>query len=175
MAPTWHASRGYDALLAWYFVTVWGSGFIATKIGLQYAPPFTFLTLRFAFGLICLVPILILAQPRFPGSRSELGHVIVAGLLMHAIHLGGSHYTQYLGMSAGITALILSVQPLITALVAARWMGERLAGRQCAGVAIGLIGVAERNDRLVTPQTVIEAADRALYRAKEKGRNRVTR
>ena len=58
----------FDILLAWYFVTVWGSGFIATKIGLQYAPPFTFLTLRFLFGLACLVPILLITQPRFPGS-----------------------------------------------------------------------------------------------------------
>jgi drug/metabolite transporter (DMT)-like permease len=132
----------FSAALAWYFVTVWGSGFIATKIGLQYAPPFTFLTLRFLFGLACLVPILLITQPRFPGSRTELGHVVIAGLLMHAIHLGGSHYTQYLGMSAGITALILSAQPLITALVAARWMRERLALRQWAGVVIGLAGVA---------------------------------
>lgn len=140
MAPARHA--GFDALLAWYFVTVWGSGFIATKIGLQYAPPFTFLTLRFLFGLACLVPILIITRPRFPGSRAEFWHVVVAGLLMHAVHLGGSHYTQYLGMSAGITALILSAQPLITALVAARWMKERLALRQWVGVAIGLAGVA---------------------------------
>ena len=130
------------AALAWYFVTVWGSGFIATKIGLQYAPPFTFLTLRFLFGLACLMPILLVMRPRFPGSRAEFGHVVVAGLLMHAVHLGGSHYTQYLGMSAGITALILSAQPLITALIAVRWMGERLALRQWAGVAIGLAGVA---------------------------------
>ena len=132
----------YGAVLAWYFVTVWGSGFVATKIGLQYAPPFTFLTLRFAFGLACLVPILLLTRPRFPRSRVELGHVVTAGLLMHAVHLGGSHYTQYLGMSAGITALILSAQPLITALIAVRWMGEKLAARQWAGVAIGLAGVA---------------------------------
>lgn len=132
----------FAAALAWYFVTVWGSGFIATKIGLQYAPPFTFLTLRFLFGLACLLPIVLVTQPRFPGSRAELGHVVVAGLLMHAVHLGGSHYTQYLGMSAGITALILSAQPLITGLIAVRWMGERLALRQWAGVAIGLAGVA---------------------------------
>jgi len=132
----------FGAALAWYFVTVWGSGFIATKIGLQYAPPFTFLTLRFLFGLACLMPILLVMRPRFPGARAELGHVVVAGLLMHAVHLGGSHYTQYLGMSAGITALILSAQPLITALIAVRWMGERLALRQWAGVAIGLAGVA---------------------------------
>lgn len=142
MSPPLLKSRGLDALLAWYFVTVWGSGFIATKIGLQYAAPFTFLTLRFLFGLACLVPILLITQPRFPDTRAELGHVVVAGLLMHAIHLGGSHYTQYLGMSAGITALMLSAQPLITALIVARWMGERLAVRQWAGVAIGLAGVA---------------------------------
>src|SRR5690349_25087882 len=94
----------FDALLAWYFVTVWGSGFVATKIGLQYAPPFTFLTLRFLFGLACLLPILLIAQPRSPGSRAEFGHVVVAGQLMHAGHLGGGHYTQYLGISAGITS-----------------------------------------------------------------------
>jgi drug/metabolite transporter (DMT)-like permease len=135
--PAW-----FDAALAWYFVSVWGSGFIATKIGLQYAPPFTFLTIRFLFGLACLVPILLVMRPSFPETRTELGHVIVAGLLMHAVHLGGSHYTQYLGMSAGITALILSAQPLITALIAVRWMGERLTRRQWAGVAIGLLGVA---------------------------------
>ena len=123
-------------------MSVWGSGFIATKIGLQYAPPFTFLTLRFVFGLACLLPVLLIARPRFPRPGAELWHVIIAGLLMHAVHLGGSHYTQYLGMSAGITAVILCVQPLITALVAARWMGERLAPRQWAGVAIGLAGVA---------------------------------
>ena len=136
------SGRGFEALLAWYFVTVWGSGFVATKIGIQYAAPFTFLTVRYLFGLACVALIVLAARPRFPRSRAELGHVVVAGLLMHAIHLGGSHYTQYLGMSAGITALILSVQPLITALIAVRWMGERLAGRQWAGVALGLAGAA---------------------------------
>jgi drug/metabolite transporter (DMT)-like permease len=71
-------------------VSVWGSGFIATKIGLQYAPPFTFLTLRFVFGLACLLPVLLIMRPRFPRSGIELGHVIVAGLLMHAVHLRAS-------------------------------------------------------------------------------------
>jgi drug/metabolite transporter (DMT)-like permease len=142
MTPPQSQQAWFNTLLAWYFVSVWGSGFIATKIGLQYAPPFTFLTLRFLFGLVCLVPILLWMRPPLPRSRAELGHVVVAGLLMHAIHLGGSHYTQYLGMSAGITALILAAQPLVTALVAVRWMGERLAPRQWAGIAIGLAGVA---------------------------------
>jgi drug/metabolite transporter (DMT)-like permease len=134
--------RWFDTVLAWYFVSVWGSGFIATKIGLQYAPPFTFLTLRYIFGLACLLPLVLLLRPRWPASRAELGHILVAGVLMHAANLGGSHYAQYLGMSAGVTALILAVQPLLTALIAARWMRQRLIARQWLGVILGLAGVA---------------------------------
>lgn len=132
----------FDTLLAWYFVSIWGSGFIATKIGLQYAPPFTFLTLRYVFGLACLIPLALVLRPRWPASRAEFGHILVAGVLMHAATLGGSHYAQYLGMSAGVTALILAVQPLLTALFAARWMHQRLIARQWLGVALGLAGVA---------------------------------
>ena len=142
MAPFLTRSRWFETALAWYFVTVWGSGFLATKIGLQHAAPFTFLTLRFAVGIAFLVPIVLIMRPRWPASGRELVHVVVAGLLMHAVHLSGSHYTQYLGVSAGITALILSAQPLITAWIASRWMGERLAPRQWTGIAVGLAGVA---------------------------------
>lgn len=135
------SSSRFEAALAWYFVAVWGSGFIATKIGLQHAPPFTFLSLRFAFGIACLLPLALLLRPRWPTSFAELGHIVVAGLLMHAIHLGGSHYTQYLGMSAGITAVILAAQPLLTAIIAARWMGEALRPRHWLGIIVGLVGV----------------------------------
>ena len=133
--------RWFDSFLAWYFVAIWGSGFLASKIGMLYAPPFTFLTARFIFGIACMIPIVLIMRARWPSSRTEFGHVIVAGLLMHAIHLGGSHYTQYLGVSAGITAVLLTVQPLLTALVASRWMGERLSPRQWLGIAVGFAGV----------------------------------
>jgi drug/metabolite transporter (DMT)-like permease len=142
VSPLPFERRWFDSLLAWYFVSVWGSGFVATKIGLQHAAPFTFLTLRFAFGILCLVPIVLLARPRFPASRGELAHVVAAGLLMHAVHLGGSHYAQYLGLSAGITALLLSAQPLLTAIIAAGYMNEKLTARQWAGIGLGLAGVA---------------------------------
>ena len=121
---------------------MWGTGYVATKLGLQYAPPFTFLTLRFSLGLLCLAPVVALWPPRWPQTRVELGHVVVAGLLMHAVQLGASHYAQYLGMSAGATALIISSQPLLTAIIASRWLHARLARGQWAGVFIGLAGVA---------------------------------
>ena len=111
-------------------------------MALQYAPPFTFLSLRYLFGLACLVPLVAVLRPGWPRSPRELFHVLVAGLLMHAVQLGGTHYSQYLGLSAGITALVMAAQPLITAAIAWRWLGERLSRLQWAGVAIGLAGVA---------------------------------
>ena len=130
-----------DALLAWYFVVIWGSGFIATKIGIQYAAPFTFLSLRFAFGILCLIPLVLWLKPAWPKTHREWLHVIIAGLLMHAVHLSGSHYAQYLGMSAGIAAVILALQPLATALIA-RSSGDRVTRLQWFGIALGFAGVA---------------------------------
>ena len=130
-----------NALLAWYFVAVWGSGYLATKVGLQYAPPFTFLSLRFAFGLLCLLPVVLLFKTEWPKDRVELGHLAVAGLLMHAVQLGGSHYAQYLGMSAGVAALIISCQPLLTAIFAFKFLNEKVRPGQWIGVALGLAGV----------------------------------
>lgn len=137
-------ARRFDSgpALAWFFVIVWGSGYLATRIGLQYAPPFTFLSLRFAFGLLLVIPLALWLKPEWPVAPAQWGHVVAAGLLMHAVNLGGSHYAQYLGMSAGVTALVLALQPLATALLAAPLIGERLRPLQWIGVALGLAGVA---------------------------------
>src|SRR3954462_11446724 len=130
-----------NALLAWYFVAVWGAGYLATKIGLQYAPPFTFLSLRFAFGLLVLLPVIAFWKPAWPRSRAQVGHLAIAGLLMHAVQLGGSHYAQYLGMSAGVVAGILSSQPLLTALAVPFLFAERIQPGQWLGIFVGLAGV----------------------------------
>jgi len=133
-------------ILAWFFVSIWGSGYIATKAGLQYAAPFTFLTLRFALGVLLLVPLAALwhrrAPLRWPDTPRQWLHVTLAGLLMHAANLGGSHYAQYLGMSAGVVALVLAAQPLATAILAMPLLRERLGGWQWLGVLLGLCGVA---------------------------------
>jgi drug/metabolite transporter (DMT)-like permease len=133
-------------ILAWFFVIVWGSGYLATKVGLQHAPPFTFLAVRFAVGVLLLLPLAVWwsrREPlRWPASKRQWAHVLIAGLLMHAANLGGSHYAQYLGMSAGVTALVLSVQPLATAAIAVSLLHERLRAYQWTGVLIGLAGVA---------------------------------
>jgi len=127
--------------LSTYFVVVWGAGFVATRIALQYAAPFSYIGIRYAAALV--VALLAFGHgARWPQSRRQWGHVAVAGLLSHAGYLGGSHYAQRLGLSAGVTALILALQPLLTAVIVSRWLHERLAAVQRVGIAVGLAGVA---------------------------------
>jgi drug/metabolite transporter (DMT)-like permease len=130
-----------DSVLAWYFVLVWGSGFVATRVALQYTTPLVFLSLRYGLGIVCMTALSLVLPLRWPSGARQWFHIIVAGLLVHALNLGGSHYAQYLGLSAGTVALILAAQPLLTACIAAVWMGERLIGRQWVGIAVGLAGV----------------------------------
>lgn len=131
----------FDTLLAWYFVVIWGSGFLATKVALQYAGPLTLVTLRFALGLMFLLPLAVLLRFRWPQTPRAWAHVIVAGLMVHALYLVGSSGAQFFGMSAGTTALILAGQPLLTAFIAAIWMSERLAPAQWGGIVLGLGGM----------------------------------
>lgn len=134
-------SRATLALLSGYFVLVWGGGFVATRIALQYAAPFSYIGVRYGIAaLVTLIAALALRAP-WPASRAQFAHIVLAGLLTHAGYLGGSHYAQYWGLSAGVTALILALQPIVTALIAARWLHERLSPAQMLGVAVGFAGV----------------------------------
>lgn len=133
--------RGTLALLSAYFVIVWGAGFVATRVALQYAAPFTYIGVRYCVAAIIALGAVLAMRARWPATPAQWAHVAVAGLLTHGGYLAGSHYAQYWGLSAGVTALILALQPLITALIAARWMGERLTRRQGIGVVVGFAGV----------------------------------
>ena len=137
-APLSASSR---LLLSTYFVTVWGGGFVVTRIALGYAAPFTYIGVRYAIAFVVAVLAFGL-RASWPKLLAQWGHVAIAGLLSHAGYLGGSHYAQRWGLSAGVTALILALQPLLTALIVSRWLHERLSKLQMLGVAVGLGGVA---------------------------------
>lgn len=123
------------------FVVLWSSGFIGAKFGLPYAEPFTFLLLRFVIvALLLLAAALVLHAP-WPGSRAEFGHIAVAGVLVHAVYLGGVFSAIHHGVSAGEVALIAGLQPVLTAAVAAPLLGERVSQRQWAGFVLGFVGV----------------------------------
>jgi len=130
-----------SVLLSAYFVTVWGAGFVVTRIALEYAAPFTYIGVRYALAFVVAMLAFGL-RAVWPRTPAAWGHVAIAGLLTHAGYLGGSHYAQRWGLSAGVTALILALQPMLTALIMSRWLHERLSKLQMLGVAVGLGGVA---------------------------------
>lgn len=121
------------------FVLLWSTGFIVAKFGLPYAPPLTFLLLRCAAVLAVLLPVTLVSKAPWPTGYT--GHIAVAGLLLQAGYLGGVWCAIKLGMPAGVTALIVGMQPILTA-GAAPLIGERVRPRQWLGLLLGLAGVA---------------------------------
>ncbi len=121
------------------FVVIWSTGFIVAKYGLPDAPPLTFLLLRFAGVLMVLLPLVLLMRAPWPLGR--LRHVAVAGVLIQAGYLAGVWCAIKLGMPAGLSALIVGLQPILTAF-AAPMVGESVQRRQWLGLLLGLFGVA---------------------------------
>jgi drug/metabolite transporter (DMT)-like permease len=122
------------------FVLLWSSGFIVAKLGLGYAEPLTFLMLRTGLVLALLVVIIALTRPKWPRGAG-LVHAAATGLMVHGLYLGGVFIAIENGVSAGLAALIVSLQPLLTSTIANRWLGERVVARQWLGLALGLFGV----------------------------------
>jgi drug/metabolite transporter (DMT)-like permease len=122
-----------------FFVVLWSTGFIAAKYGLPYAPPLSFLILRCLGAVLVLLPAVVLA--RAPWPRGRIAHVALAGLLLQAGYLGGVWSAIKMGMPAGLSALIVGLQPILTAF-AAPLVGERVTPRQWLGLLLGLSGVA---------------------------------
>src|SRR5579863_3377141 len=122
------------------FVVLWASGFVFAKLGLAYAEPLTFLSLRIGAVLALLVIIVALTRPKWP-DRAGIIHAALTGLMVHGLYLGGVFVAIEHGVSAGFAALFVSLQPLLTSTIANRWLGERVAARQWLGLALGLLGV----------------------------------
>jgi len=120
------------------FVVIWSTGFVVAKFGLPYAPPLTFLLLRFAGVLAVLLPLALLMKAPWP--RGRMRHIALSGVLVQAGYLGGVWASIKLGMPAGLSALIVGLQPVLTAF-AAPLIGESVRGRQWAGLLCGLCGV----------------------------------
>lgn len=123
------------------FVVLWSTGFIGAKLGLPYAGPLTFLTLRYWLVAALLILLALATRAPWPRRPMEVGHYAVAGLLVHGVYLGGVFVGISLGVEAGVSAMIVSLQPLLVAAFAGLMLGERVTPRQWAGLALGLLGV----------------------------------
>jgi len=123
------------------FVLIWSTGFIVARYGMPNSPPFTFLLWRYIFSILCFVLWVKWARVPWPQGRAQWGHLAITGVLMHAGYLGGVWAAVKVGMGAGLTALIVGLQPVITAM----WLSARgghVSRRQWQGLALGFVGLA---------------------------------
>ncbi len=124
------------------FVLLWSTGFIGAKYGLPYAEPLTFLVSRYVLVIVLMSVLALAMRAPWPASPREALHIGVTGLLVQALYLGGVFMSIHRGLPAGISALVVGMQPLLTAALAGALLGERVSARQWAGLALGFGGVA---------------------------------
>ncbi len=122
------------------FLLLWSSGFIGSKLGMPYAEPMTFLTIRMAAVVVLLGAIVLITRPTWP-DRADMWHSATIGLLVHGCYLGGVFVAIAQQMPAGLVALIVALQPVLTSTLANRLLGERVTPRQWLGLALGIVGV----------------------------------
>lgn len=127
------------------FVLIWSTGFIVARFGMPHAPPFGFLVLRYGLSVLCFGAWILLARAAWPRGRDQWLHLAVVGLLIHAGYLGGVWAAVKAGLGAGTIALLVGLQPVLTALWISLHTGGNQPGavsvRQWAGLALGLLGL----------------------------------
>ncbi|WP_265947173.1 DMT family transporter [Dechloromonas sp. A34] len=128
-------------LYPFFFVFLWSTGFIGAKYGLPYAEPLSFLLTRYGLVIGLMTAIALATRAPWPKAPRQWLHIGVSGVLVHAIYLGGVFVAIKHGLPAGVTALVVGMQPLLTALGAGWLLGEKVSGRQWGGLALGFVGV----------------------------------
>jgi drug/metabolite transporter (DMT)-like permease len=121
------------------FVLLWSTGFVGAKYGLPDAEPFTFLALRLLIAGVLLAGAAAITRTRI--DRAHAGRAAVSGLLLHATYLGGVFWAIAHGTPAGVSAVVVSLQPVLVAALALPLLGERLLPRQWLGLVLGISGV----------------------------------
>ncbi len=124
------------------FVVIWSTGFVVARYGMPHAPPLSFLAVRYALSMLAFGAWIAVTKPRWPVGRAQWMHLAVVGTLMHAGYLGGVWAAVKDGLGAGLVALVVGLQPLLTAL----WLSStaskhRIAARQWLGLTLGLAGL----------------------------------
>jgi drug/metabolite transporter (DMT)-like permease len=140
-SPLASKSPAFASLAPLLFVVLWSTGFIGAKLGLPDCEPLTLLSLRYAAVLVLMGAVALATRAPWPADRMQWLHIGVSGLLIHAVYLGGVFTAIRLGLPAGVTALVVGLQPVLTALGAGLFLRERVRATQWAGLALGLVGV----------------------------------
>ena len=133
--------RSASRLAPFLFVFLWSTGFIGAKYGMPYAEPLTFLLLRYAALVLLMTLAAWVSRAPWPTDARQWLHLCVAGLLIHALYLGGVFVAISQGLPAGIVSLLVGLQPLLTATLAGAMVGEGVSLRRWIGLLLGLVGL----------------------------------
>jgi drug/metabolite transporter (DMT)-like permease len=123
------------------FVFLWSTGFIGVKYGIPYAPPFYFIAIRMAIAACLLFIAISFLRKSQPITRAIIWPSTLIGLTLHSAYLGGCFFAVSRGMPAGVAALIVSLQPVLVSLFAAKYLNEPLRPRAVLGLTLGLVGL----------------------------------
>ena len=128
-------------LYPFLFVFLWSTGFVGAKYGMPYAEPLSFLLTRYGLVIALMLVIALATRAPWPERPRDWLHIGVSGVLVHAVYLGGVFVAIKHGLSAGITALVVGMQPLLTAFGSGWLLDEKVSARQWGGLALGFVGV----------------------------------
>ncbi len=132
---------GWIAAVPLTFVFLWATGFVVARLSAGHVGPFTFLSLRFPIAALCMLAIALLQRAAWPSVPHAL-HAAAVGALLHGAYLAPIYWAVAHGMPGGVSALIVGLQPLIAAFLAAVVLGEVIGWRHAGGLAVGIFGVA---------------------------------
>ena len=124
------------------FIILWSSGYVAGKVGLPHAGPFTLIFLRFSVAALILLVIAAVTRAPWPQTRRQWLHIAVVGVLIKALQFSGLYSGLSLGVSAGVSSVIVGLMPILTTVGAVYFLGERVNRTQVLGLIVGLAGVA---------------------------------
>lgn len=134
------ASTLFFQIAPYLFVVIWATGFIVARLVAPHADPLTFLCARYVLAISVLVLVALAMRAPWPRTKAELGSNIVSGLLLHGVYLGGVFWSVGHGLPAGFAGLLAGLQPLLTALVAAPLLGEKVGRIRWLGIGMGFAG-----------------------------------
>ena len=129
-----------DLLLKIAFIFLWASAFVAAKLGLSDAGPFSMLAIRFVIVSFIFASIVILFRAKWP-KRNQILHIGLVGILLHGFYLGGVFFSITKGTAAGISSLIVSLHPVLTCILATLIIKEEIKVDKWIGIVLGFIGV----------------------------------
>jgi drug/metabolite transporter (DMT)-like permease len=123
------------------FVLLWSTGFVGAKYILPYSEPFVFLTIRYALAMTTLLIVARFMKEPLKISRAQVIQSIKVGVFLQVVYIGGVFYAISLGVSAGVTSVLVSIQPILVSVLAVKFLNEKLGTRKIFGLVLGFTGV----------------------------------